>query len=595
MSLVSWFDQGVRFKVFLATTGDALDLGDRTDYPFQSGGVGGLPLGWSTYSIGASDNSSVNLTTQEGRFSVSNKNPPTVLANQKWGTYRSFPVDANFYWLVNLQVRTMQDRDDGSFEVSVEARNANTSTVLNVLRAVSKSDWETLAFIYRGTIDPQYVYIDVAMAAGYTTPPTGVTGKTNWGVQFQNVSIQKIPKTPTLPQWREVTCDVRSVDYRYGRERYTSRYDVASMDIVLQNPDGIYAYQDPHPFNLRPGRWIKGEMFLPAAPTFKYSQFYGMIDSINDSYTVDGKATTTITAFDPTTVLAGMDTPTITTGITSSEQKSTARAAAVMNGVGWLNYQVDTDGWIQQIIVGSGRTVRDELSVGAESEGGVFYAERNGVVTFRSRNYNSTNLNTVYANLLATPFHNVGTLPIIDDVPTDAGAPSICVDTLVTDWARDRIINLVDLANAGGSAFIYEDATSQKKYGVQSYQRHDYLNTNTNGQAYLDQRATDIMGRFHDAMLRVNSVEFSPEIMPLSKWPYLNYLWLNQAVRVWYGNPDGWAYASVTHIQSVIQSVTPQGWKIQLTLDQPLSFTRWHYSTVGWDLGQWDDTAKWDI
>ena len=125
--------------------------------------------------------------------------------------------------------------------------------------------------------------------------------------------------------------------------------------------------------------------------------------------------------------------------------------------------------------------------------------------------------------MLATSyFDETKPLPIIDDILTLVGAPKVCPFELITDWSRERVVNILSLANQGGVAALYEDDASQKKYGPYTHQRHDFVNSNAHPE-YLDTRAVDFMDGYAEAVLRVNSVAFRPKD---KTWPWLATLCL---------------------------------------------------------------------
>lgn len=592
--MTSWFDQGAEVKVFTAEDGDTIENGIRNDYPFQTGGPSpGLPQGWTEYFVNTSSWATVNATTRDGRFSVSNAQAPTVGNSQFWGIQRKFPVTEGRNYVISAQCRKMQDRDSATRYLVVESWT-NTAKVATVFSyaLVAMDDWETVAGYTTNLPTGQGItQINVIVFAGFsysaTDPPPGQGP--NWGVQFQNISILETPATPQVITWHEVTCDVQGVNVRYGRERAGQRYDVGTFTVVLRNQEGQYAYNEPHDFGLRPGRFIKGIMERPNSAV-QYPLFYGIIDSIVDGFSLDGRATTTISALDNSTILANINVPTAN-HTASFEPLSDSRIRYILNAIGYKNYNASMGSYYQQAVLSSGRSVRDELEVTTDSEGGRLWVNPAGVLYYRGRTYSTIQDNEVTADLIATDlFNDDDELPVIDDVPNWGNPPRICTTDLVVDWSRDRIVNLVSLANQNGSAFVFENDASQKKYGPYTFQRHDLVNSNTYPE-YLAERAADIMDGYSDPVLRVNSVTFKPQP---HAWTWLTTVALNWLVRVWYVHPvGGWAFVVCTHIQSIEHRISSGDWEVTFTLDQPVSFIRFDYSSRGWDVAEWD-TDIWD-
>ena len=235
------------------------------------------------------------------------------------------------------------------------------------------------------------------------------------------------------------------------------------------------------------------------------------------------------------------------------------------------------------------------MGVTADSEGGSVFADRDGKIVYKDRTWETVdaNLNKVTADLVAS--EHVDVLPIIDTIPNQPGSPMICPFELQTDWAKDRLMNTVTLANAGGTAQTFVDADSQLKYGVATYQRNDYVqyvpDANLNG--YLATRANDLMSGYAVPVQRVNSVTFRPALFP-GGWDWALSVFLNWLVRVWYTNPiNGWGYATVTHVQAIEHQVTIDDWVIRISLDRQISFATYTNVPNGWDGGLWDE-ALWD-
>ena len=66
---------------------------------------------------------------------------------------------------------------------------------------------------------------------------------------------------------------------------------VASATLQLLNPKGDYTYKNPHPFGLHSGRQVRITATYKAlgGPLTTYPMFYGVIDAMNDGYTIDRK------------------------------------------------------------------------------------------------------------------------------------------------------------------------------------------------------------------------------------------------------------------------------------------------------------------
>jgi len=195
----------------------------------------------------------------------------------------------------------------------------------------------------------------------------------------------------------------------------------------------------------------------------------------------------------------------------------------------------------------------------------------------------------VQSDPLTEPFR----LSRIDDIPNASNAVVQLLQGMEQDWSRDRVVNDVQIANQGGGAFRVVDDASQKEYGPRTYQRLDFLNNDAKPE-YTTERINDFINGWTEAMLRINSVTFTPN-EETYKWVLA--MWLTDLVRVRYTHPVyGWGFAIVTHIQGFAHSLTTNGWTVSLNLDQPASYVFWDKplnDVTGWDADYWDD-GIWD-
>lgn len=589
--LTRWLDDGIALKVELSTTGPLILGGNQTPIPFVAGGPSGMPVGW-TLASNSSPIGQVNLTTDSGlnRFSIS-ANATAALGTWYFLSPIYLPIVGHSF-RVSVRVRTMDGKVLAwNYLELIALMNGSVVGSLGSVGGNTSSDWTNEVVVsapWAGPPTSSYNQIQIRLAmstrdsANITTP----------GIQF--TELQWFDDAPTVQPdlgWRDITCDGMSVGIRYGRERFTQRYDIASCDLALQNDSGAYSYQNPHPFNLRPGRQLRVSVTYQAV---SYPIFYGVIDALADGYSLDGHAISKVTAYDPQTLFANMNTPSLQQPNWPQPFPSGTRVNTLLNAIGWVLRTIDVGQWQQQAVNASGRTIRDELGVTADSEGGAVFADRVGNIVYKDRTWPTldANLLNVTANLLSR-VHSDTMITTIDGVPELPGAPIICTNQMNTDWGLDRLINYVELANAGGSMQVFNDKTSQAAYGIHSYQRLDFVNTSPADN--LSIRANDIMGNFKDAALRVNSISYRPGANPTS-WPWTLGVFLNWLVRVWYANPiNEWGYAIVTHVQSIEHRITTSSWETNIALDQPIVFTNApiiHWRPDYWQRGHWQ-RSRW--
>ena len=791
--VAKWFDDGVRVQLAISTKGDFVSLGDRTAYPFEIGG-GGVPLNWTFETSNGGVTGDVNLTTQLGRFSISNISTTNSNAAKYYVIRRDFPVTYGHRYLLQVQSRTMDNKSRVVRGITYQYNGTGTEYGT---QKPTESDWEQIA------LNPQptsgITFIRVRLKINYYQWP-GENEMFDWGGQWQNFALVDMLSTYPPPEWKDITCEVKECAIAYGRSRFTGRFEVATASIAVVNVDGQFTYQLNHPWGFRPGRFIKATFIHPDGT--QYPAFYGLVDSVTDDFPIDGKAIARLDCIDTSSLLSNITVPTASSDTTT--YYSGGRFRAVLVAAGWhpqfMSYT--TGVYVQQGIYASGRTVRDELGIIADSEGSYFWCSRTGLLTYLDRSYPPTlaTFNTVQAELLAecptyldeikwvfpgvdgngmsTPYdyrynlthyewvfrvafddingpkqtimsagnswsiskvagsanfeymgvsayvsdapaplvngeplwihiqfsnsarsatfsyapdngpnkrpvsfvrfgnvitggsgaysatnkdifigaNNTGltqsfkgrlysltwlnqhtggvilihintdtfagidpgvtefTIPtgqtitvtqtvpneivqldpvapyrlaIVDTVPTKDHAPLQHLRAFETDWSRDRVINDIQLANAGGSAFQAVDFESQKKYGPRTYQRFDFVNDNSHPE-YLTERTADYMDGWTEAMLRVNRVTFNPNA---ETYKWVMQMFMTDLVRVRYTHPtEGWGIAIASHIQGYIHNLTTNGWETSLNLDQPESFAYYAEGSgnSGWDIGYWD-------
>lgn len=584
--MLPWHESGIAVKVELSTDGDTISA-IRTDMPIVDTNADNLPDGWTAINTGPTVNA---MGVADGVWSLkatwdSGAQPPQG-STITYAT-QSIPLVQGHKYTVfaDLQYYDASTAPcTGKIgTVQYDATGARIWTDGGV-GLTANADWQTISYgntalqANAKTIAP-YVYTTI----------NGPSGTPN-GIRWRSVYI--VDSDPTVPdfKWRDITCDVRSITIRHGRERYTERYDLGSLAISVDNRDGEYSYAEHHDFNLRPGRLLRVTATYQGVT---YPLAYSVLDSIADAYAIDGKQVTLLTAYDVTSLASNQTTPYIRGDQTGTNvgtfSKSGKRITALLDVFGYTLRTVDPGVFPQQWVSSSGRSLRDELGVTSDSEGSNIYAERDGRIVYRDRNWATTdqNVNNVTAEFISTTPDRYD--PVSDGVPTLPTAPEICNNALVTEWNQSRIINSVSLANAGNVAREYDNVPSQRKYGVKTYQRFDFVNRNSSD---LDTRANDYLSRYADSVLRLNALSYNLAVnMSAVVWTLSAFL--NWLIRVYYFHPvNHWGWVIVTHVQSVQHTITPKDWHVDISVDDPIKYTD-PTVTAGWDVSVWD-TDIWD-
>jgi len=591
-SIRDWQKHGVTLKVELATSGSLIVGSNETKIPFNTGGSYGAPVGWRTGELNTADyepypgsESMHNHTTSGGLYSTSSKG---VALTSRWGGIWSnptwvWPVTPGHRYQVGAQVRQMAGKALTVRRILVQVAASPAGPwvhYINPSLVWLGTEWEDVS--YTGPAMPAGMTVARILLLGANPPAATLT---EWGLQWQNLYLREMDlETPPLT-WVDITCDVQAMNVRYGRERFTNRYDVSTMQLDMLNTSGKYTYHENHPLNLAPGRQVR---VTATYEGIEYPLAFHVIDSLTDGYSMDGHVVSRWSLTDPTAILSNKTVA--SSQLPPGSQKGGGRINAVLDQIGYLPRLIDEGNFFMRNIEASGRSLRDEAGVTADSEGGNFFADREGNCVYKDRDWNAedSNLNTVTADLVGQP--HWGDMPQVDEIPTDPDAPLICINELQTSWSLDRVVNIVSLANAGGTAQEYVNEASMKQYGPFTYQRHDFVNS-TSGYI-LDQRAADIMTGYSDPVLRVNSVAYAPGVS--GAWDWTLAAFLNWMVRVWYSHPtEDWGYAVCVHIQSIEHRISPKDWLTTLVVDLPASFRELEWSDHGWDMDEWDATY-WD-
>lgn len=589
-SITDWQVAGIDIKVELSTSGDLVFGSKQTNFPFETGGTGGAPLNWVRYVHNdLAPVGNFTFTTQLGVFSVSCWGATT--SQYAAGIYYGpFNLKAGMKYSLAYQSRLLQGKDAQSqFSGRLTRWNGTSWGYVTGADGTAQSNWSDSLATMSGTVADSSAQYRIELLG---TPPVG--GNVAWGVQYRSVVLTEIDTTIPTYTWRDITCDVKNLVIRHGREKYTNRYEAGTLQVILNNDRGDYSYQVNHPFGLRPGRLVRVTATYQGVT---YPMAYQVLDQVGDAYDLDGTVIANMSCFDMTTVLSNKRVATApTAGSTSGK-----RINSLIDQVGYPFRRLDNGVWPTQGIDASGSTIRDECFVNAESEGASFFADREGYLVYKDRNWPTVDadLTTVTGQFAARP--GEGSLVPVDSIGTQPDAPMVCVSELKADWSMDRVINIVTLANKGGystgatgNAFTFTDATSVKEHGPQTYQRLDFVLTSD---SYLATRADDLMKGYSDPVLRVNSLTFNPQVEANElKWKWTLQAFLNWLVRIWYGNTKNlWGYAVVTHVQSIVHAITPTSWEVQLQVDAPVAFNEVEISRGGfwWDEGLWDVTI-WD-
>lgn len=302
-SVRDWQLQGVDIKVELATSGDLVAGGTITKNPLTSGGPSGVPLGMTTWGRHVeTDLARYNYTTASNVFSVSFKTAPAYQNLRAGAVSAPIVTKQGMYYELTADVRQMQGKQPAYRWLGVEFLQSGNWNNIYHIDGIALSDWETVAVNCAAM--PEGGQIRYVIAGGKYPDNDGIVN-VDWGVQFQNVYIREAAwgDGTTLPDlgWVDITCDCQDLNIRYGREKFTERYDIGTMQVSLLNDEGIYSYHATHPLNLRPGRQVR---ITATKNGTSYPMAFGIIDTIREAYSIDGRVLSVWECVDPQTTLS---------------------------------------------------------------------------------------------------------------------------------------------------------------------------------------------------------------------------------------------------------------------------------------------------
>jgi len=273
------------------------------------------------------------------------------------------------------------------------------------------------------------VTVELGLSKAFTLddPVAGVIGSTEFvigGVSFE-----------------DITSRVRSVSIGRGKNRDLDRFNAGVLSVELNNEDRAFDplyTSSPFAGNIVPRRDIR----VIAEGTAV--QYVGKVLDWNFSYEPNGRQLASLQAADGFTFLAQQD---LTPG-TATAQLTGARVNAVLSqaSVDWPVADRDIDTGNSQL----GTDVFDGnvltyLQKVEQSEGGLFFIDKQGRVAFRDR--------------LTTP--TVDNVTVFSDV-AGSGIPFA---PAALDYGTEQLYNSVTVTSPSSTA-VSEDALSQTRYGI---------------------------------------------------------------------------------------------------------------------------------
>lgn len=282
--------------------------------------------------------------------------------------------------------------------------------------------------------------------------------------------------------WQEITPRGLTFKTNRGRDTWRDRFRAGSVTVTLDNDDGLfnpdYGGAQPGQLQLRVGRFLRVSAKVKSDAEW-FPLFVGEIENMAERYSDAAYAIRSqYQAIDLMSRLQSDNPPALSEPVTA--ERSDFRVARVLDLAGIETEAQALDQGFYQVAASTLADARlEEIQDAAQAEGGAFYMSREGLATFRNRDWLLDGPNE------STPQYAIGRAHEVQII--DIGAAT---------WALGRVYNDVQFSRVGGTAQRVQDPSSIAFYGQRSYQLFDFENTgdsavNTLAERFLERYAYD--------------------------------------------------------------------------------------------------------
>lgn len=346
-------------------------------------------------------------------------------------------------------------------------------------------------------------------------------------------------------EWVDVTSRAIMVTAQSGRDRWEQRFRTGNAMFVLDNQDGVF---NPDggligDVRFRPGRWIRLSGRVNSEPWIPL--WSGYIDTIEDLYSPGAAGINAkMAGYDHMGNMAIDDPPALETPVPA--ELSSDRINRILDDAGWDESLRDIETGIY--IMQSSELAQsrlEECQIVADSEGGAFYVSKDGIVTFRNRDYLSSTRSAV-------PQFTIGD-------PSGAG---VQVDDADTDWSTQRVSNDIRFARRGGTEQRVVDDASISLYQRRTHTRFNLENDDDADVLFLANRFLDAFRFDH---IRIDSL--STVALDADAARDLLEVELADRVRATIRTLPGWSYTMEAWINRFTYIVTADDWNVTMQID----------------------------
>jgi hypothetical protein len=382
------------------------------------------------------------------------------------------------------------------------------------------------------------------------------------------------------PDWVTVEpCSLLDIETSRGRSRWTEPFDAGSASITVDTRLSALEWGDqvvPSQLTIRPGRQLRITA-LHQASGITYPIFRGWIESIVETFQPDASPTVVVNAQDALAQISHVTLPSLIAPVGDGEL-SGARINRILDNAEWPTMWRNTDAGLapmQGTYFASG-TLLDEAKLTSDSEGGGFYADPDGIVRFRDRNWlrDAPEAKTVQGII-------------------GAGSGEYCAAEYVPARDGADVVNDVQVNEQGGDLQRLTDSASIANYRRRVFQKTDYICTNPSDVTRLGQR---MLSSRKTARARIPSVSLTPvdsdtfAFVLGVRFGYRLEIKYEPGTAAMYDTGEPWTETVL--VQGIAHHITTTDWTCDLTVDDASAFPQegWDHN-AGWDVSLWAEAV----
>jgi hypothetical protein len=364
-------------------------------------------------------------------------------------------------------------------------------------------------------------------------------------------------------------CALIDVSIDRGRERWLDRFGASSCSVTADDARGVLSWDagaDSNQLAVQPGTPLRvraTDLHGGATSTL----WRGFVESIDEDFAPYERPAAKLTAQDALAQLAHVDFP--EQSPVGAGERSDQRVARLLDLAAWpADWRDLQAGQITVQSTNLARPVADDLGITADSEGGALFASRDGLVTFRNRDWLRTDVRarTVQATI---------------------GGPDqqVCGAAYGLVRSGADVVNDVQLARAGGTVRRFVNSTSVAIFRQRTFSRTDYI---CETDAQIDLLGNRILNARSNGQARIPKVRIVGTD-DLATWTFLLQVDYGWQVEVHYSNPTSGAHwVRPMIVQGVSHRISVDGWVTELRVDDVSATAADTWDGVrGWDRALW--------